>query len=295
MVEMGYISQEDCDKAKEVDILAQIHPESEQFNNIKAPWFVLEVKSQLEAKYGIKTMRAGGFTIKTTVDLRAQQLAENAVKEGQKYFYTNGADNATLVSVDVETSQIMAMVGSVDWNTPNYGQVNASTSLLEPASTIKPILDYAPLFMQRSGTNYGPGTIWPDVNIDSIYCRGTYGKCSLRNASRKFYGNITIRQSLAGSLNIGAVKALYVNGIDKSLEVAHDLGDKSYCADNEQAGLSMAIGGGCGVRPVEHANAYASLARGGTYKDLVYWLEVKNSNGEVIDSWSDKEGKRVVD
>lgn len=295
MVEMGYISQEDCDKAKKVDILAQIHPESEQFNNIKAPWFVLEVKSQLEAKYGIKTMRAGGFTIKTTVDLRAQQLAENAVKEGQKYFYTNGADNATLVSVDVETAQVMAMVGSVDWNTPNYGQVNTANSLLEPASSIKPILDYAPLFMERSGTNYGPGTIWPDVNIDSIYCKGTYGKCSLRNASRRFYGNVTIRQSLAGSMNIGAVKALYVNGIDKSLEVAHALGDKSYCADNTDAGLSMAIGGGCGVRPVEHANTYASLARGGVYKDLVYWLEVKNSNGEVIDSWSDTEGTRVVD
>lgn len=295
MVEMGYITQEECDAAKEVDILAKIHPESEQYENIKAPWFVLEVKAQLEAKYGIKTMRAGGFTITTTIDLRAQELAENAVKEGRNYFYTNGADNASLVSIDVETGQVMAMVGSVDWNTPNYGQVNATTSLLEPASTIKPVLDYAPLFMERSGTNYAPGSIWPDVNIDSIYCRGTYGSCSLRNASRRFYGNITIRQSLAGSLNIGAVKALYVNGIENSLEVARALGDKSYCTENTNAGLSMAIGGGCGVRPVEHANAYASLARGGVYKDIAYWLEVKNSNGEVIDSWSDSEGTRVVD
>lgn len=294
MVEMGYISQDDCDSAKEIDILEQVHPESEQYQNIKAPWFVLEVKAQLEAKYGIKTMRAGGFTIKTSLDLRAQQLAENALKEGQSVFYANGSDNASLVSVDVETAQVIAMAGSVDWNIPGYGQVNATTSLLEPASTIKPILDYAPLFMERSGTNYGPGTIWPDVNIDSIYCKGTYGSCKLRNASGRFYGNVTIRQSLAGSLNIGAVKALYVNGIDKSLEVVRGLGDKSYCANGEQAGLSMAIGGGCAVRPVEHANAYASLARGGVYKDLVYWLEVKNSSGEVIDSWSDNEGTRVI-
>ncbi len=295
MVEMGYISQEECDEAKAYDILATVHSESEQYSNIKAPWFVLEVKAQLEAKYGIKTMRAGGFTITTTLDLRAQNLAENALKEGQKVFYANGSDNASLVSVDVETAQVVAMAGSVDWNIPGYGQVNATTSLLEPASSIKPILDYAPLFMERSGANYGPGTIWPDVNIDSIYCKGTYGRCSLRNASRKFYGNVTIRQSLAGSLNIGAVKALLVNGTEKSLEIAHALGDKSYCANGEQAGLSMAIGGGCAVRPVEHANAYASLARGGVYKDLVYWLEVKNSNNEVIDSWTDNEGTRVID
>lgn len=295
MVEMGYITQQQCDEAKAVDILERIQPESSQYQNIKAPWFVLEVKNQLEAKYGIKTMRQGGFTITTTLDLRAQNLAENAVKEGSNYFKTNGSDNAALVSVDVETSQVIAMVGSVDWNKEGYGQVNAATSLLEPASSIKPILDYTPLMMERSGTNYGPGSILKDENIDSIYCKGTYGSCKLRNASGKFYGNITIRQALAGSLNIPAVKALYINGIDNSLKIAHALGDVSYCANGESAGLSMAIGGGCAVRPVEHANAYATLARGGVYKDISYWLEVKNSSGDVLDRWTDSAGTRVVD
>ena len=295
MVDMGYITQEEAKKAKEVAILDKIQPEQNQYAGMKAPWFVLEVKSQLEQKYGIKTMREGGFSIKTTVDLRAQKLAEAAVQEGKKIFYVNGADNAALVSVDVDTAQVMAMVGSVDWNKKGYGQVNATTSLLEPASSIKPILDYTPLFMKRSGVNYAPGTILRDENINSIYCAGTYGNCSVKNYSGQFYGNITIRKSLAGSLNIGAIKALYINGIDNSLKVAHDLGDKSYCANGEQAGLSMAIGGGCSVRPVEHANAYASLARGGVYKDLVYWLEVKNSTGDVIDAWEDTKGQRVVD
>ena len=57
----------------------------------------------------------------------------------------------------------------------------------------------------------------------------------------------------------------------------------------------MAIGGGCAVRPVEHANAYASLARGGVFKPITYWLEVKNGSGDVIDAWTDSEGTRVVD
>ena len=295
MVELGYITAEEAKEAKEVDIIARIQPEEDQYKDMLAPWFVLEVKAQLEAKYGIKTMREGGFTITTTVDMRAQRIAENAIYEGSKLMYINRSDNATLVSIDVETAQVIAMVGSVDWNREGYGQVNAATSLLEPASTIKPILDYTPLFMERDGVNYAPGSIISDTNIDAIYCKGTTGRCSLRNANGRFNGNITLRSALAGSLNVPAVKALYINGIDKSLEVAHALGDVSYCANGETAGLSMAIGGGCAVRPVEHANAYASLARGGVYKDIVYWLEVKNSSGDVIDAWTDTEGKRVVD
>ena len=295
MVEMNYITKEQAEEAKAIDIIAKIKPETNQYDNMLAPWFVLEVKHQLEAKYGIKTMREGGFTIKTTLDYRAQKIAEGAIKAGAAMFSRNGSDNATLVSVDVETSQVIAMVGSADWRKSGYGQVNAATSLLEPASSIKPILDYTPLFIQRSGVNYAPGTVLKDENIDKIYCAGTSGRCRIRNASGKFYGNITIRQALAGSLNIPAVKALYINKIENSLEIAHKLGDVSYCANGEQAGLSMAIGGGCAVRPVEHANAYASLARGGVYKDLAYVLEVKNSTGDVIEAWTDSEGERVVD
>jgi penicillin-binding protein 1A len=295
MAEMNYISREQAEEAKAVDILAKIKPESDQYAGMKAPWFVLEVKAQLEARYGIKTMREGGFTIKTTLDLRAQRLAEDAVYIGSQSFGVNGSDNATLVSVDVETAQVIAMVGSYDWNKEGYGQVNAATSLLEPASSIKPILDYTPLFIQRDGMNYAPGTVLRDENIDSIYCSGNTGKCRLRNASGRFYGDVTIRQSLAGSMNIGAVKALYINGIENSLDIAHKLGDVSYCAQGQYAGLSAAIGGGCGVRPVEHANAYATLARGGVYKDLAYILEVKNATGDVIDSWADSAGARVVD
>lgn len=296
MAEMGYITQEEANAAKEVAILDTIKPESSQYADMKAPHFVLEVKKQLEEKYGISTMRAGGWTIKTTLDLRAQKIAEDAIQVGVGLMYLNQSDNAALVSVDVETSQVIAMVGSADFSNPVYGEQNVTVdSLVEPGSSIKPILDYTPLFMQRDGINYGPGSILRDENIDRIYCAGNVGPCMLRNYTRQFYGNITIRYSLAQSLNIGAVKALYINGVDNSLEVAHALGDKSYCDGREGYGLSIAIGSGCGVRMVEHANAYATLSRGGAYKDLAYVLEIKNSSGEVIESWTDSESTQVVD
>ena len=296
MVTMGYITQEEADAAKEVAILDTIKPESSQYADMKAPHFVLEVRSQLEEKYGISTMRAGGWTITTTLDYRAQQIAEDAVNEGVGVTYINQSDNIALVSLDVDTSQVIAMVGSADFLNPTYGELNVTTdALIEPGSTIKPILDYAPLFMEREGINYGPGTILKDENIDSVYCAGYTGRCSLANVTNRFYGDVPIRFSLGHSLNIAAVKALYINGIDNSLEIAHALGDKSYCENRSSYGLSIAIGSGCGVRMVEHANAYASLARGGSYKDIAYVLEVKNSSGDVIESWKDSQATRGVD
>ena len=295
MVEMGYITAEEAQEAKDVAILDQILPESNQYSNMKAPHFVMEVKKQLEAKYGIQAMREGGYTITTSLDYRAQEYAEQAVATGAEQRYVNGSDNIALVSVDVDTSQVIAMVGSVDWNTPVYGEVNATTSLLEPGSSIKPILDYAALFSLTGDTVYGPGSILRDENIDSMYCAGYTGACSLRNSTGRFYGNVTIRQSLGNSFNIAAVKALAIVGIENGLETAHALGDLSYCADGGNAGLSMAIGSGCTVRMVEHANAFASISRGGTYKELSYVLEVKDRDGNVVEKWEDSEGERAID
>ena len=296
MAELGYVTKEEAEAAKEINILDQILPESSQYTGILAPHFVLEVRDQLEEKYGIATMRQGGYTIVTTLDYRAQKIAEDAIATGQKYMYKNKSDNLALVSVDVETSQVIAMVGSVDFYNVEYGEMNATVdSLIEPGSSIKPILDYTPLFMQREGQNFGPGSILRDENIDRLYCAGYVGSCSMRNITGSFYGNIPIRQSLANSLNIAAVKALYINGVENSLEIAHKLGDKTYCEGRSDYGLSIAIGSGCNVRLVEHANAYASLARGGSYKDLAYVLEVKDSKGNVIESWEDTPAERVVD
>jgi len=296
MVSMDYISAEEAAAAKEIAILYTIIPESSQYADMPAPNFVLEVRKQLEEKYGISTMRTGGWTITTSIDYRAQKIAEDAVAVGAGHTYINRSNNIALVSVDVETSQVIAMVGSIDFFNPTYGELNVTTdSLIEPGSTIKPILDYAPLFMQREGINYAPGTILKDENINSIYCAGYQGRCSLSNATGQFYGNVTIRFSLGHSLNIAAVKALYINGIEDSVEIARALGDESLCKDREGYGLSIAIGSGCGVRMVEHANAYASLARGGAYKDLTYVLEVKNAAGDIIESWTDSPATRVVD
>ncbi len=296
MLELNYITEAEAKEAKEYPILANIKPLVDNTEGMKAPHFVLEVRKQLENELGKTAVGRGGLTIKTTLDWRAQQAAEAAVATGASMLPRYGADNLALSSVDAQTGQVIAMVGSVDYNREGYGQQNSATSLLEPGSSIKPIVDFAPLFKQREGVNYAPGSILKDENIDSIYCAGyTGGSCTVQNYTRKTYGDITIRQSLAGSLNRPSVKAMYIAGVKESIKTAQDLGDLSYCAGNNNAGLSASIGGGCTVRQVEHANAYATLARGGGYKPLAYMLEVKNSTGEVLKKWEDKQAKQAVD
>lgn len=295
MRETGKITQKEADQAKGYDIIGSIKPPVNSNEDIKAPHFVLEVRKQLEAELGKATVGRGGLTVKTTLDLRAQQSAEQAVATGAGMLANYGADNIALSSIDTKTGQVIAMVGSVDYHKGGYGQQNSATSPLEPGSSIKPIADFAPLFKQREGTNYAPGSILRDENIDSLYCAGYQGSCTVQNYTRRTYGNVTIRQSLAGSLNRPAVKAMHIAGIEDALQTARDLGDKSYCTDNNNAGLSSAIGGGCTVSQVEHTNAYASLARGGAYRPVSYVLEVRNSANDVLKKWEDSPAKQAVD
>lgn len=295
MRELNYISQQELEDAKKYPILDNIKPLVASTEDMKAPHFVTETRKQLEKELGKAVVGRGGLTIKTTLDWRAQQAAEAAVATGAQMLPRFGADNLALSSVDAQTGQIIAMVGSVDYKKPGYGEQNAATSPLEPGSSIKPIVDFAPLFKQREGINYAPGSILRDENIDHIYCAGNRGQCTVQNYTRKTYGDVTIRQSLAGSLNRPSVKAMHIAGIKESIKTAQDLGDVSYCADNQSAGLSASIGGGCTVKQVEHTNAYATLARGGSYKPIAYVLEVKNAAGEVLKKWEDNQTKQAVD
>lgn len=290
MAEQGYVTKQEADDAKKVAILDTIKPEISSTENIKAPHFVLEVRSQLEKELGQKLVREGGLTVKTTLDYRMQQVAEESVSNAYNKYLEgdnniNGADNLAFTAVDVSSGQVIAMVGSYDFNNKEYGAVNAATALLQPGSSIK-VFDYGQLFAQRPGTNYGPGSVLPDKDISDLY------KSKLYNYDGRFFGNITIRESLGNSRNPPAVQAAYIAGIDNVINLAKDMGDHSYCV-GEDYGLSAAIGG-CHVRQVEHVNAYASIARGGVYKQESYILEVKNAQGQALKQWKD-ESKRVMD
>ncbi len=292
MVETGKITQEEADRAKKVAILDSIRPESDLYKDLKAPHFVQMVRSELQKELGEATVGRGGLIVKTTLDLRIQNKLEGSVNNmfSSGSPEANGFTNGAATVEDVKTGNVIAMVGSRDFNYPGYGQDNAAIAYIQPGSSIKPLV-YAELLKDRGEAeqNFGSGTIIPDRNIDNIY------GAPLRNADRRFLGNITLRDGLALSRNIPAVTAMNTTGIKPAIETIHELGNKSYCTQgvDTTVQLSAAIGG-CGARQVEHVNAFGTLARMGVYKPYSSVLEVKNNQGEVLQKWED-DAKRVID
>ncbi len=293
MREVGYITQEEADDAKKVAVLNDLKPKSDQFENAKAPHFVLMVRDQLQDELGEAVVGRGGLTVTTSLDLRIQ----NKLEESMNKMFTSGQPeaggftNGASVIEDVKTGQIVALMGSRDFSYGDFGQDNAATAFIQPGSTIKPLV-FAELFTNQgeNNRNYGSGSILADDrSMDSIY------GAPLRNADGGYRGSINIRLALGLSRNVPAVKAMHISGIDETKETIRNLGDKQYCTVGQeaQAGLSSAIGG-CGTRMVDHVNAFASLARMGVYKPHTGILEVKDGNGDTLTKYAN-DSKKVLD
>lgn len=295
MAEQGYVTKKEAEEAKKIDVLAAVKPETDQFKDIRAPHFVQMVKSQLEGELGKATVGAGGLTVKTTLDVRTQAIVDQAIVDlfNSHWPRTANFDNGAATVVDVQTGQILALRGSRDYNYPNYGSVNAATSFIQPGSSVKPLV-YANLFKQRQGTNYGAGSLISDNPIPQSIYRTDDGK-SVENFDFKFKGYMPIRNALSESRNIPAINAMAIAGQESAINTMHEMGNLSYCTDgiDSQVGLASAIGG-CGLKQVEHANAFATIGRMGVYKPVASVLEVKNADGQVIKKWKD-EGKQVLD
>lgn len=287
MQEQGYITKEEAEEAKAYPIIDNINPLSDQLTDIKAPHFVLMVRSQLEKELGEAVVGRGGLTVKTTLDLRIQEKLE---AETRAFFESGRPDSMSISNTastveDTATGQIVALVGSRDFNYPGFGQDNAATAFIQPGSTVKPFV-FAELFKNKGDgqQNYGSGSILRDERIDNIY------GAKLNNHDNRFMGNLTIRQGLALSRNIPAVKAMHISGVEQTIATIRAIGNKGYCVPEEGSSggvfLSSAIGA-CGSKEVDLVNAYGTLSRMGVYKPSSSILEVKNNQGETLKKWRD--------
>ncbi len=305
MVDMKYITKAQAEEAKKEPIIDTIKPLVDQLEGIKAPHFVLMVRTQLEKELGKTVVGEGGLTVKTTLDLDVQNLLDQNMQDMFSGKMTNamcgygncsnyaGFTNGSAAIEDTKSGQLIALVGSRDFNYPGFGQDNAATGYIQPGSSIKPLV-YAQLFQNQGEgkMQYGSGS----VLADSATTFG--GNYKPQNADGKFRGNITLRQSLALSRNIPAIKAMAVNEANNegsTWKTIRDMGDKNYCTQgaDAQAGLSSAIGG-CGTRLVDHVNAIASLGRMGVYTPQTTILKVTNSNGKTLKEYK-ASAKQVID
>lgn len=281
MQKLNFINSQQLEDAKKVNTPVNLH-----ITNITAPHFVMDVKAALEEKYGRRDVEEGGLKVITTLDYRLQQIAEEEIKKGvgdrgQQY----GFVNASLVAEDPKTGQILAMVGSKDFFDKSIdGQVNVATRLRQPGSSFKPIV-YAKAFEM----GYSPNTVLWDVVTEFPTAMGPY---TPHNYNLKEHGPVRMRDALQMSLNIPAVKTVYLVGVDQALDFATSLGYSSF-SNHSNFGLSIVLGGG-EVRLVDHVNAYATFANEGIKNDQVSILSVEDANENILEQWKPKEGHRVI-
>ena len=235
MSELGFVSDADVRVALAENTLAKVVPFR---RTIAAPHFVMAVIDELKKKLGEDALNRGGLSVRTTLDWEKQQEAERAVREGVERNVSYNASNAALVAMDSRTGEVWALAGSRDyWDDGIDGQVNVALRPRQPGSAFKPIV-YATAFelgFQPETTVYDvPTNFGPD---------GSGGEYRPQNYSGTFRGPVTLREALAGSLNIPAVKTLYLAGVDNVITLAHKLGITTLNEKNRY-GLALVLGGG---------------------------------------------------
>jgi len=284
MVRDHYITQAQDDNARKIDTLAKLVKRS--VGDIKAPHFVMYVKSQLIDTYGQKRVEQGGLRVITTLDWDKQQIADEEVKKGvEKYGEKFGFTNAALISLNPKNGQILAMVGSKDYFDDTIdGQVNVTLRPRQPGSSFKPIV-YAAGFIK----GYTPDTILWDV---FTVFKTEISDYKPTNYNPKYNGPVSVRKALQGSLNIPAVKMLYLVGIGRVLDFAEQLGYSTF-AERDRFGLSLVLGGG-EVKLIEHADAFAAFADEGVQYPTTAILKVTDPDGNVLEEWKQSEGNQVM-
>jgi peptidoglycan glycosyltransferase len=267
---------------------------------LNAPHFVFYVRELLEKKYGQQLVSGGGLNIYTTLDLDMQRMVQQKAAERIAELEARNIHNAAVVVMQPNTGQILAMVGSIDYNaikpsqTPGEtgnvldGQVNVTTRERQPGSALKPFTYLAA--MERGMT---PATVLWDVPTQFPLSTGEW--YAPQNYNGRWNGPVRIRTALANSLNMPAVKALKFAGIDYTLKLLDRVGIKEGLKRGEGFyGLSLTLGGG-EVTPLELTTAYNTLASGGRYYPPTSILRITDGNGQILEAYTPSSGQQVIE
>jgi 1A family penicillin-binding protein len=292
MFELGFITQTEYEKAKSEVVVFQ----PQKPTSIQAPHFVFFIKDYLEKKYGADVLESGGLIVTTTLNYELQKKAEAIVAEKAKENEKNAdGKNAAVVVIDANTGGILAMVGSRDYfNKEIDGNFNVVTAQRQPGSSFKPFV-YAAAFNK----GYTADTVLFDVKTEFSTACNADGTPKSGNSKNECYnpdnyddafrGPMTLRDALAQSINVIAVKLLYLVGEQDAIRLAHEMGITSL-NDSKRYGLSLVIGGG-EVSLLDLASAYSVFATEGVRHPYQGILSIKDNTGQEIEKIEDRSNR----
>ena len=280
MAEEGYITTAEAEAAHAQELLLRPYQ-----LDIKAPHFVIWVQQVLEESYGTEVLYRSGLRVYTTLDSSWQAIAEQEVQAHLATLQDQNANNGALVAMRPDTGEILAMVGSADFNNADIaGQINMALRPRQPGSSIKPIA-----YITALDKGWTAATLVWDVTTE--FRDGAGNPYVPRNYDGKEHGPVLVRSALAQSLNIPAVKALDYVGLPSMLETARHMGITSLT--RADYGLSLALGGG-EVSLVEMVGAYAVLDNGGLRVPPVAIRRIEDAKGTVLSEYQVPRGEEAV-
>ncbi len=312
MASSGFVTKEQSEEAKK-----EVLEFAEVLEPIKAPHFVLYVKKYLIENYSEDFLKEKGFKVYTSLDWELQEAAEEIITQGVKVNKNYNAHNASLVAINPKNGEILAMVGSADWHATSSYPEGCSSGIdclfdpkfniavgiknspgRQPGSAFKPFA-YAAAF--KKGFTLDT-ILWDTKTEFNVNCnpgatqvKDKYGlKCyHPQNYDGRFRGPITMKESLAQSINLTSVKTLYLADIKETIQLAKSLGITTLIEDPSQYGLTLVLGGG-EVKLLEMVSAYGVFAAEGLMTLPVSILKIEDSNGNIIEE-NKKTPKRVLE
>jgi len=281
MISAKYINKEDGEKILEEKLIFKYKKQ-----NIEAPHFVFYIKSLLENKYGFVNFERQGLNIYTSLDLEIQKEAEKTVSQEIEKVKKLKISNGAALIIGVKNGDILAMVGSKNYEAKDIdGNVNVTTSLRQPGSSIKPI-NYLLAFEKGKKIDS-----YIDDNPVSYFVPGQK-VYSPQNYNGKYMGRVTLKTALASSLNVPSVKLLAENGVSNMIDLAEIMGITTW-KERNRYGLSLALGSG-EVKMTELVGAYSIFANLGEKVEINPIYKIDNYLGENIYK-KEKEVKEVID
>lgn len=280
MFEQNYISRNEYEKAIAAPLkLAEIK------ETIKAPHFVFYVKQLLEQTYGTKAVETRGFKVQTSLDLDIQEKSEQILQEELEKISNLNVGNGAILVTKPDTGEILAMVGSKDFFDESYGAFNATLAQRQPGSSIKPLMYSLALERQYTASS---------IIEDSPVSYSTAGSpvYSPVNYDGRYHGKVTLREALANSYNIPAVKVLNTLGVDQFIQHARSMGITTW-KDPKRYGLSLTLGGG-EVKMTDMATAYGVFANMGEKVEVTPISAIYDYEGRSVAYKHNGEKKRVL-
>jgi 1A family penicillin-binding protein len=309
MVEAGYITQAQADEAFRQELTTLRKSVAERFDILTAPHFALYALDQVKRQYNTTEdpyfIWRKGLTVYTTLDVPLQKYAEQVAREQVAQLIGAGknASNAAVVAIRNDTGEILAMVGSLDYNNDEIdGQVNVATAERQPGSSFKP---YVYLTALTEGLNAATMIL----DVPSAFPQGDGTFYRPENYDRQYHGPVSLRNALARSYNIPAIKVMDQVGVADALRMAHRMGLNGLNRGLEFYGLNLVLGGG-EVQLLDHTYAFSVFANQGVmigepvlpeqrrsgYRNLnpVVILQVRDRDGNVLKKYEAPASERIV-